>query len=49
MSALDAGYDVRASGVAPDRFCGSGVTSVNTAANAIMAGSEDFVLAGGTE
>lgn len=49
MSALDAGYDVRASGVTLDRFCGSGITSVNMAANAIMSGSEDLVIAGGTE
>ncbi|MFB9269804.1 acetyl-CoA C-acetyltransferase [Bradyrhizobium erythrophlei] len=49
MSALDAGYDVRASGVTLDRFCGSGVTSVNMAAHAIMSGSEDLVIAGGTE
>jgi len=49
MSALDAGYDVRASGVTLDRFCGSGITSVSMAANAIMAGSEDVVIAGGTE
>ena len=49
MSALDAGYDVRASGVTLDRFCGSGITSVNMAANSIMAGSEDLVIAGGTE
>ncbi|NEU95576.1 acetyl-CoA C-acetyltransferase [Bradyrhizobium uaiense] len=49
MSALDAGYDVRASGVTLDRFCGSGITSVNMAAHAIMSGSEDLVIAGGTE
>ena len=49
MSALDAGYDVRASGVTLDRFCGSGITSVNMAAAAIMSGSEDLVVAGGTE
>src|SRR5271154_2906499 len=49
MSALDAGYDVRASGVTLDRFCGSGVTSVNMAAASIMAGLEDLVIAGGTE
>src|SRR2546423_969596 len=49
MAALDAGYDVRASGVTLDRFCGSGITSVNMAANAIMAGSEDLMIAGGTE
>lgn len=49
MSALDAGYDIRASGVTLDRFCGSGITSVSMAANAVMAGSEDLVIAGGTE
>src|SRR5712664_397553 len=47
MSALDAGYDVRSSGVTLDRFCGSGITSVNMAANSIMSGSEDLVIAGG--
>ena len=49
MAALDAGYDVRASGVTLDRFCGSGITSTNIAANAIMAGMEDLVISGGTE
>ncbi len=49
MSALDAGYDVKASGVTLDRFCGSGITSANIAANAIMAGMEDLVVSGGTE
>src|SRR6201982_3129037 len=49
MSALDAGYDVRASGVTLDRFCGSGITSVSMAAHAIMSGAEDLVIAGGTE
>src|SRR3954452_9609248 len=49
MSALDAGYDVRASAVTLDRFCGSGITSVNMAANSIMAGSEELVIAGGCE
>ena len=49
MSALDAGYDVRASGVTLDRFCGSGITAVNIAANSIMAGMEDLVIGGGTE
>jgi len=49
MSALDAGYDVRASAVTLDRFCGSGITSVNMAANSIMSGSEDLVIAGGTD
>ncbi|MGJ5039030.1 MULTISPECIES: acetyl-CoA C-acetyltransferase [unclassified Bradyrhizobium] len=49
MSALDAGYDIRASGVTLDRFCGSGITSVNIAAASIMAGQEDLVVAGGCE
>jgi acetyl-CoA C-acetyltransferase len=49
MSALDAGYHVRSSGVTLDRFCGSGITSVNMAAAQIMSGSEDLVIAGGTE
>jgi acetyl-CoA C-acetyltransferase len=49
MSALDAGYDARASGVTLDRFCGSGITSVSMAAHAVMSGSEDLVIAGGTE
>jgi len=49
MAALDAGYNVRASGVTLDRFCGSGITANNIAANAIMAGMEDLVVGGGTE
>src|ERR1700752_2941543 len=32
MAALDAGFDVRASGVTLDRFCGSGLTATNLAA-----------------
>jgi acetyl-CoA C-acetyltransferase len=49
MAALDAGYDVRASGMTLDRFCGSGITAVNLAAASIMSGMEDLVIAGGTE
>ncbi len=49
MAALDAGYDVRASGVTIDRFCGSGITSVNLAASTIMSGMADLAVAGGTE
>ena len=32
-----------------DRFCGSGITANNIAANAIIAGMEDLVIGGGTE
>jgi len=49
MAALDAGYDITASGVTLDRFCGSGITANNLAAHSIMAGMEDLVVGGGTE
>jgi acetyl-CoA C-acetyltransferase len=49
MAALDAGYDTKASGMTLDRFCGSGITTVNLAAASIMSGMEDLVIAGGTE
>src|SRR5579862_6507267 len=49
MAALDAGYDVKASGVTLDRFCGSGLTAVNLAAAQILSGMEDLLVAGGTE
>nr|MCU0890605.1 acetyl-CoA C-acyltransferase [Sandarakinorhabdus sp.] len=40
MAALDAGYDLKASGMTLDRFCGGGITSVNLAAAQIMSGME---------
>lgn len=49
MAALDAGYDVKASGMTLDRFCGGGITTVSLAAAQIMSGMEDLVVAGGTE
>src|SRR3546814_16249317 len=49
MAALDAGYDITASGVTLDRFCGSGITTANMAVASVMAGMEDVVIAGGTE
>jgi acetyl-CoA C-acetyltransferase len=49
MAALDAGYDTKASGVTLDRFCGSGITTVNLAAASVMSGMEDLVIAGGVE
>jgi acetyl-CoA C-acetyltransferase len=49
MAALGAGYDVRASAVTIDRFCGSGITAVSLATGAIASGMEDLIIAGGTE
>ena len=49
MAELDAGYDIKASGMTLDRFCGGGITSVNLAAAQVMSGMEDLVIAGGTE
>src|SRR6266702_430612 len=49
MAALDAGFDMRVSGVTLDRFCGSGLTAVNLAAGQTMSGMEDLIVAGGTE
>ena len=49
MAALDAGFDIRASGVTLDRFCGSGLTATSFAAAQIMSGMEDLLIAGGTE
>ncbi|MFT5442266.1 MAG: acetyl-CoA C-acetyltransferase [Myxococcota bacterium] len=49
MAALDAGFDVKASGVTLDRFCGSGITAVSLATAQVMSGMEDLVIAGGTE
>lgn len=49
MAALDAGYDIKASGVTLDRFCGSGITTFNLASASVMSGMEDLVIAGGVE
>jgi acetyl-CoA C-acetyltransferase len=49
MAALDAGFDVRVSGVTLDRFCGSGLTAANFAAAQLKSGMEDLLIAGGTE
>jgi len=49
MAALDAGYDIKASGMTLDRFCGGGITTVNLAAAQIMSGMEDLIVAGGVE
>jgi acetyl-CoA C-acetyltransferase len=49
MSALQAGFDFDAPGVTLDRFCGSGLTSVNMGAMGVMSGMLDLVFAGGVE
>jgi acetyl-CoA C-acetyltransferase len=49
MAALDAGLPTEVSGVTLDRFCGSGITTTNLAAGAVMSGLEDLVVAGGVE
>jgi acetyl-CoA C-acetyltransferase len=49
MAALDAGFSTKASGVTLDRFCGSGITSVNMGAATIMCGMEDCIVSGGVE
>lgn len=49
MAALDAGWSTSASAVTLDRFCGSGITSVNLAAANIMSGMDDLCVAGGVE
>ncbi len=49
MAALDAGWSTSASALTLDRFCGSGITSVNLAAANIMSGMDDLCVAGGVE
>jgi len=49
MSALDAGFDIRSSGVTISRFCGSGLSSIALAAATIAGGMQDLVVGGGTE
>jgi acetyl-CoA C-acetyltransferase len=49
MAALDAGFSPAAPGFSLDRFCGSGLTAVSLAAQGIMSGMQDLVVAGGVE
>lgn len=48
-AALAAGWDWKVSGLQLDRYCGSGLESVNLAAMKIRSGWEDLVVAGGVE
>src|SRR4051794_41898240 len=47
MAALTAGYDVRASGVTLDRYCGSGITAVKLAPAQGVSGLEGLGVGGG--
>src|SRR5262245_26528793 len=49
VASLRAGIPVSASAVTVNRFCASGLQSIAYAAERIMAGSADVILAGGTE
>lgn len=49
FAALEAGYDVDAPGSTVNRFCGSGLEAVNTAACMVASGFFDLVVAGGVE
>ncbi|MDX2937943.1 acetyl-CoA C-acetyltransferase [Streptomyces ipomoeae] len=48
-AALATGYESSGAGFQLNRFCGSGLEAVNTAAQKVRSGWEDFVLAGGVE
>jgi len=49
LSALKAGFPVEVPGITLNRMCGSGQQAVHFAAQAILAGDMDIVIAGGTE
>src|SRR2546422_7991818 len=44
---LAAGWPIEVPGVTLNRFCGSGQQAVNFAAQAVKAGAQDLVIAGG--
>jgi acetyl-CoA C-acetyltransferase len=49
LAALQAGLPIEVPGLTIDRQCGSGMNAVALAAQAIVAGAADVVVAGGTE
>ena len=49
LASLRAGVPVTASAVTVNRFCASGLQAIAYAAERVMAGSADVILAGGTE
>jgi acetyl-CoA C-acetyltransferase len=46
---LEAGYDESVAGVQLNRYCASGLDSVNFAASKIMSGADDIAIGGGVE
>jgi len=48
-SLLDAGWDPVVPGITVNRFCGSGLSSINIAAMGCMSGVQSLVVAGGVE
>ncbi|MDO5731744.1 acetyl-CoA C-acetyltransferase [Corynebacterium sphenisci] len=48
-AALAAGLPYRTGGVQVNRFCGSGLTAINLAAQKVASGFDELVLAGGVE
>lgn len=46
---LAAGWPLEVAGVTLNRFCGSGLTAVNMAAQAILSGEENLMVGGGIE
>ncbi len=49
LAVLKAGFPIQVPGVTLNRMCGSGQQAVHFAAQAILAGDMDIVIAGGTE
>lgn len=49
FAALQAGYDLDAPGSTVNRFCGSGLEAVNSAASMVASGFFDCVIGGGVE
>jgi len=49
LSVLDAGWGSNAPGVTLNRYCGSGQQALNFAAQAVLSGHQDVVVAGGVE
>lgn len=49
LAVLKAGFPFKIPGVTLNRMCGSGVQSLHFAAQAILAGDMDIIIAGGTE